>query len=280
MLKLKHKSAVRSTNSGGASYRETYYGTRGEVEARSRALSIGDRDRSGDYELTAWRTRQIGGPIYEIELVWENLNAGSNLRFLIGRHGPKEHTLDITVMPVPLEDHPDYRTNWNYCLAAKGTELTPEWWETATDPILSAEERIYYRWVKTPSGVTALGENWHLLKMRTMNCESWLSPSYTITELSRHCRLRDASWAAAARAGKICMPELGDFETGIESWLNLGGQIYPDGRRYVAKVIYKASPYPSGWDERLYEKADEEEEEETGEETTGEEGTGEEGGEA
>ena len=95
MLKLKHKSAVRSTNSGGASYRETYYGTRSEVETRSAELAIGDRDPSGEYELTAWRTRQIGGPIYEIELVWENLNAGSNLRFLIGRHGPKEHTLDI-----------------------------------------------------------------------------------------------------------------------------------------------------------------------------------------
>ena len=64
---------------------------------------------------------------------------------------------------------------------------------------------------------------------------------------------------AAARAGKLCRPALGDFNTGIESWLNLGGQIYPDGRRYVAKVVYKASPNPSGWDERLYETADEEE---------------------
>ena len=40
MLKLKHKSAVRSTNSGGASYRETYYGTRSEVETRSAELAI------------------------------------------------------------------------------------------------------------------------------------------------------------------------------------------------------------------------------------------------
>ena len=37
MLKLKHKSAVRSRDSGGASYREIYYGTREEVEDRSRA---------------------------------------------------------------------------------------------------------------------------------------------------------------------------------------------------------------------------------------------------
>ena len=260
MLKLKHKSAVRSTNSGGASYRETYYGTRSEVETRSAELAIGDRDPSGEYELTAWRTRQIGGPIYEIELVWENLNAGSNLRFLIGRHGPKEHTLDISVVSVPLEDHPDYRTNWNYCLAAKGTEETPAWWESATDPVLNPTQRMNYRWVKTPSGTAALGEGWHLLKMRTMNCESWLLPSYTITEFSRHCGLKDASWAAAARAGKICTPALGDFGTGIESWLNLGGQIYPDGRRYVAKVVYKASPNPSGWDERLYETAGEDDE--------------------
>lgn len=184
MLKLKHKSAVRSTNSGGASYRETYYGTRSEVETRSAELAIGDRDPSGEYELTAWRTRQIGGPIYEIELVWENLNAGSNLRFLIGRHGPKEHTLDISVVSVPLEDHQDYRTNWNYCLAAKGTEETPAWWESATDPVLNPTQRMNYRWVKTPSGTAALGEGWHLLKMRTMNCESWLLPSYTITEFS------------------------------------------------------------------------------------------------
>jgi len=83
-------------------------------------------------------------------------------------------------------------------------------------------------------------------------------PSYTITEFSRHCTLRDASWAAAARAGKICDPELGDFNVEVENWLNLGGQIYPDGRRYVAKVIYKASPDPDGWNETLYEQAAEE----------------------
>ena len=35
MLKLKHKSVVRSTNTGGASYREIYYGTHKEVEERS-----------------------------------------------------------------------------------------------------------------------------------------------------------------------------------------------------------------------------------------------------
>ena len=48
MLKLKHKSAVRSRDSGGASYREIYYGTREEVEERSTRLTIGDRDKSGE----------------------------------------------------------------------------------------------------------------------------------------------------------------------------------------------------------------------------------------
>ena len=259
MLKLKHKSAVRSSNSGGTSSREIYYGTREEVEDQSASLAIGDRDKTGEYELVSWRTRQIGGPVYEIELIWENLNTGSNLRFLIGRHGPKEHVLDVTVMSVPLERHPDYRTNWNYCLAAKGTDETPSWWTTAEDPVLTAAQRVNYRWAKTPNAVSALGESWHLLKMPTMNCESWLMPSYTITEFSRHCSIRDASWIAAASAGKICAPALGDFGTGITNWLNLGGQIYPDGRRYIAKVIYKASPDPSGWDNTLYESADQEE---------------------
>lgn len=257
MLKLKHKSIVRSKDSGGASYREIYYGTRDEVEERSAALAIGDRDQSGEYELVSWRTRQIGGPVYEIELNWENLNAGSNLRFLIGRHGPKEHTLDVTVMPVPLERHSGYRTNWNYCLAAKGTDVVPAWWTTATDPVLTAEQRASYRWVKTPQSVTSLGESWHLLKMPILPYETWLMPSYTITEFSRHCTLRDASWAAAACAGKICTPALGDFGVGVANWLNLGGQIHPDGRRYIAKVIYKASPDPAGWDATLYETAEE-----------------------
>ena len=258
MLKLKHKSAVRTSSAGGTSYRETYYGTREEVEERSAGLTIGDRDRSGEYELVSWRTRQVAGPVYEIELVWENPDAASNLRFLLGRHGPKEHTLDVTVMSVPLERHPDYRTNWNYCLAAKGTDETPDWWATATDPVLTAAQRGEYRWVKTPNAVSALGEAWHLLKMPVMGNECWLMPSYTITEISRHCNLRDASWAAAARAGKICTPALGDFGVGVANWLNLGGQIYPDGRRYVAKVIYKASPDPAGWNSTLYEAADEE----------------------
>lgn len=266
MLKLKHKSAVMTSNSGGTSYREIYYGTREEVEERSGRLAIGDRDKSGEYELVSWRTRQIGGPIYEIELMWENLNAGNSIRFLVGRHGPKEHSLDVTVMAVPLERHANYRTNWNYCLAAKGTDVTPAWWATATDPVLTASQRANYRWVKTPNAVSALGESWHLLKMPTMNCESWLMPSYTITEFNRHCTLRDASWAAAARAGKICSPVLGDFGVGVANWLNLGGQIYPDGRRYVAKVTYKASPDPAGWDTTLYESAEDEATEEQEEE--------------
>ena len=257
MLKLKHKSTVRDADSGGTSYRETYYGTREEVEERSAGLSIGDRSQSGEYELVSWRTRQIGGPVYEIELLWENPNAGSNLRFLIGRHGPKEHTLDITVMSVPLERHSLYRTNWNYCLAAKGTDEVPAWWATATDPILTEVQRANYRWVKTPQSVSSLGESWHLLKMPVMNSETWLMPSYTITEFSRHCTLRDASWAAAACAGKISAPRLGDFNVGVTNWLNLGGQIHPDGRRYIAKVIYKASPDPAGWDDTLYETAEE-----------------------
>ncbi len=258
MLKLKHKSVVRSADSGGESYREIYYGTREEVEERSAGLTIGDRDQSGEYELVSWRTRQIGGPVYEIELLWENLNAGSNLRFLIGRHGPKEHTLDVTVMAVPLERHPDYRTNWNYCLAAKETDEVPEWWATATDPVLTAVQRTSYRWVKTPHAITSLGESWHLVKMPVLKSESWLMPSYTITEFSRHCTLRDASWAAAACAGKICAPALGDFGVNVANWLNLGGQIHPDGRRYIAKVIYKGSPDPSGWDDTLYDSAEEE----------------------
>ena len=259
MLKLKHKSVVRSTNSGGTSYRETYYGTREEVENRSAELTIGDQDESGEYELVSWRTRQVGGPVYEIELAWEDPNSGSNLQFLIGRHGPKEHMLDVTVMSVPLERHSDYRTNWNYCLAAKGTDTVPAWWPTATDPVLTAEQRTNYRWVKTPQAVVSLGESWHLLKMPVMNSETWLMPSYTITEYSRHSSLRDASWATAACAGKIGTPALGDFGVGAANWLNLGGQIHPDGRRYVAKVIYKASPDPAGWSSILYESAEEDE---------------------
>ena len=43
----------------------------------------------------------------------------------------------------------------------------------------------------------------------------------------------------------------------MTNWLNLGGQIHPDGRRYIAKVIYKASPDPAGWDGTLYETAEE-----------------------
>ena len=261
MLKLKHKSVVRSTNTGGASYREIYYGTQKEVEERSARLTVGDQDKTGDYELVSWRTRQIGGPVYEIELNWENRNSGSNLRFLIGRHGPKEHILDVTVMSVPLERHPDYRTNWNYCLAAKDTDETPAWWATATDPVLMESQRMNYRWVKTPQAAVALGEAWHLLKMPVMKSENWLMPSYTITEYSHHCNIRDASWAAAACAGKICMPALGDFGLEVTNWLNLGGQIHPDGRHYTAKVMYKASPDPAGWNSILYESAEEENDE-------------------
>ena len=265
MLKLKPKSIVRRRDSGGASYREVYYGTREEVEERSNRLAIGDRDKSGEYELVSWRTRQIGGPVYEIELNWENLNAGSNLRFLIGRHGPKEHTLDVSVMSVPLERHSDYRTNWNYCLAAKETDVVPAWWMTATDPVLTAEQRASYRWVKTPQAVASLGESWHLLKMPILNCETWLMPSYTITDANIPYTYSGFVWRTSGtgvfsdslslRASYF--PSQADFEAG-EVTLTLrvvnNGMVKTDAMHLVLNKelkVYAGENYYGGMDRPL-----------------------------
>jgi|GEM_PF-5182866 len=261
MLKLKYKGKTRSGSAGGQKYQEVYYGSKSEVEQRAEGLTIGERHGTGRYELASWKMRQSEGPFHELELNWESCHRNGIRLRIDGHHGPEEHTLDISMTMLPLERNAQYRTCWNYCLAAKDTDTVPSWWSSATDPILTENQREHYRWIRNPDTPAFLPEEWHLLKMRTMTAEGFLMPSYVITEYTHYRSIEKAAWAATQKAGKLCTPELGDFGLNLGLWLCLGGQVTYDGKRWTARILYKSSPDPSGWSNVLYETAAEAEEE-------------------
>lgn len=250
MLKRKYKGVRKAGKSDAISYSEIYYGTKAEVEQYASALNIGKKDATGRYELASWRTSQADGPIHEIELTWERpLSQGVST---IDAAGPTSHSLDVGIMQNPLKKHPDYRTNWDHALLGKDDAALPAWWEEAVDATLSASDMEKYRWVRNPDLVNGMGDGWRLLKERTIEEDFYYAPTYLIRESTLHSSATSAAWAATSDIGRISKPKLGVFGTGIQSWLNLGGQIQPYGKKYLARITYKAAPGEDGWNSKLY----------------------------
>lgn len=250
MLKKKYKGIRKTGRSDALSYSEIYYGSGDEIENYAASLRIGQKDSDGRYELVSWRTSQAEGPIHEIELSWEYPLADGVST--LDAQGPTSHSLDVGIMQNPLKKHPDYRTNWDHALLTKNDAPLPDWWATATNVELSLNDMKKYRWVCNPDLINGFEEGWRILMDRTVAEDFYYAPTYVIRESTLHSSAAAAAWAATSGIGKIGKPKLGVFGTGIQSWLNLGGQIQPYGKKYLARVVYKASPEKDGWNSKLY----------------------------
>ena len=61
----------------------------------------------------------------------------------------------------PLNQHPDYRYNWDHkLLAAEGVVSSPSWWSTAVDDRMKEEEARQWRWARPDESVP---DQWRVL---------------------------------------------------------------------------------------------------------------------
>lgn len=135
------------------------------------------------------------------------------------------------MLSMPIEGHPNYKTNWNYYLIGLGenAQTVPAWWSTATDTFIdpTSEDFKKYRWIKSLSEiptekdaetnsywqvVKSTGENVTVCKPQKPGVETYDKATYTITEISRYSSKSKAGWAASTALNTIVTaPAKGDF---------------------------------------------------------------------
>lgn len=208
--------------------------------------------------LMSIKVSQEDGPVWACELEWNVEYDSEGNPSPEGSYGPTESSLTVRMLSLPLENRTNYLTNWNYNLIGLGTDVVPDWWETASDLVISGEtDAATYRWIKEASEIPLEktdGKSWKMLKEKTMpGVETYDFPIYELTEIGKHSTQNQAGWAVAERSGLIATPQNGDF--GITDklsgdWLCEGGSVSYDGKWWIATCTYAHSP--DGWDTRLY----------------------------
>lgn len=171
-LTLKYQGQEIYRNKNESSYKETYQGTESEVDSYiSSALSGISTYVQGKGYLTSWRKVNADGPFFNIEVEYSISYDGSFNNTDEQVYGKKSAQLSIRNLQMPLEKHTNYRAKWNYYLLGLGVNLTPDWWTSATNIILTSEQRKQYMWVKSiseiPTEPDQNGKYWIVLEEPT-----------------------------------------------------------------------------------------------------------------
>ena len=283
MLVLEHCSQKDSRAENSFSFSEIYSGTLEEIDNFISTLKIGDFT-TGKGALSSFTRSQKGGNLWQVELEYEiEFDESGNSEDQ--GNGPQQSTLDGTMLSLPIEHNPNYKTNWNYYLIGLGenAKTIPSFWSTATDTFIdpTSEDFKKYRWIKSLSEiptekdyetnqywqicqeVNENGEKGLTAKPKKPGVESYDRAVYTITETSRYSSKEKAGWAVSTALNTIVdSPPLGDF--GINAFCNWkvdSANIYHDGKKWCSRVVYTLSGDSLGWDTELYDYTSSDEEE-------------------
>lgn len=165
-----YKGLSKTKNSNGKTTTETYKGSKDACESFANGYSIGQTSENGT--LASIRIEQDEGPFWTCELEWNvEYDSNGNDIPLGSSYGPKQSSLTVRMLSLPLESRKNYRTNWNYHLIALGTNTVPSWWQTATTTTITSTSDIeIYRWVKEVSEIPTEktnGKTWRMIKQKT-----------------------------------------------------------------------------------------------------------------
>lgn len=248
---VKYKSISLTKTDDNTSYNMTFQGSLEEMHQKMYDYRIGtlfrDKQFEYDYRVKHIRVYQEEGSLWCCEIQGIANQHGSSTTPPKTDYGTKSATLECGVLSMPLESHPDYRTNWNHYLAGKGVSNLPSWFASATN-VAVPDSR--YRWVSSPSEVP--DENWRILAApKKLGYTSYELSTYVIRETVR-CRTSSA-------AGKICankMNKIGkpDNDFGITggNWKCDGVSVRWNGKYWLATLTYTRSGDNNGWDKDLY----------------------------
>lgn len=272
-LVLEHCSKKSSRDRSKQTLSETYVGTQTEVDTKISTLVFGTYT-AGVGTLESWEKEQRGGILYAVTITYSisydsdgNADTGDELSEV------QRSTLDCSILSLPIEKAPGYKTNWSYYLIGLGdsAQTRPSFWASATDTYLNpaGTDIQNYRWVKNLSeapiqpvqeGTTK--KYWQVVKAegqgsckpQKLGVESWDYSTYTITEVKEFNNRDKAGQAASKNLNKIVStPANGDFSVTPSgcNWKVDSAQVQYDGEKWIVTTTYTMSG-PGGWDRDLY----------------------------
>lgn len=274
-LILQHCSKRTNRDRDRQTTSQTYVGTQAEVDAKIATLQFGEYIQ-GVGTLESYEKQQKGGILYQVQINYEiNYDSqglpdsGDELSEV------QRSTLDCSILSLPIEKAPGYRTNWSYYLIGLGASATtrPSFWSSATDTFLnpSGEDIKNYRWVKTLSEVpldpveeqgSTEKKYWQVVKAsgqgsckpQKLGTETWDYSTYTITQVKEFNNRDKAGNAASKNLNKIMSkPAQGDFSVTPSgcNWKVDSATVQYDGDKWIVTTVYTMSG-PGGWDRDLY----------------------------
>lgn len=249
---IKYQSRVKEHTGDGRSSTIIYQGSHEDMLAVQSQHSINELGEDG--RLKSNRVYQESPNIWNCEMRYESDSNGEYSNAPDTAYGKKSAQLKGTMLSMPLETHADYRTNWNYYLAAApGTSAVPSWWETATDTTLSDSDAQKYRWVKSPSECPNDKKGmWRTIKDPSMpGVESYDAATYTITESARFGSAKSAGAMCANKLNKIGSPGETFGITGGD-WKCDDASVSWSGKYWLATLTWTKSGDSKGWNKKLY----------------------------
>lgn len=253
-LTMKYQSRQRERNENGYNTVLTWTGTREECEAFAAEEPPGTPAEDGTLESV--RIYQDGGNIWAVERRYSQDQTGDfrNKPNLV--YGRKSAQLHCGMLSLPLENNKNYRTNWNYYLAAApSVSSVPAWWETAKDTNLSNADAQKYRWVKSPSECPQeIAGMWRTIKdPKYPAANSYDVATYTITETAKFKSAKAAGTMIAGKLNKIGKPEedFGLTPSGY-NWKCDSAEVSYNGGDWYANLTWTRSDENKGWNQEIY----------------------------
>lgn len=262
-INVKYQSTTSEKTSGGKTYRETFYGTKSEMDELLDSLEMDVLTDNG-YRRRGTVT-QSAGAIYECAVEYSSTANDSNIVGPSDEFDKVTCALDTGIMSVPLETLENYLTNWNYYLITCSTtneDEVPDFWETAKTTIIADPYKDTYKWVKNisdiPTEINAkTGVAWEIVKEPTKpGVEAVDRITAVVTETCYFRTDKQAATFVGGRLNKIKAAYPSDtFGISEGNWKCDRATVAWNGKKWVATLTYTHSGDAKGWDTDLYKAA-------------------------
>ena len=255
MLQRKFQGRERSLSRDESLYRETWYGSETEIDEYIATLVIGAFVQDKGY-LHEWQKKQDSPAVWQVEVTYRitySVDADSNDEIEDGSTTPKTYSLSVRNIQIPLEEHKQYKANWNHYLIGLGNVPVPSWWATATNTLLDVGARKVYQWVSSIAEIPLEPNEqklyWWILKEPTKpGVQVFDRACFVVTEKSKYRTSSNAGQAISKNINEIGDPP---HKFGIEGgqWKLDDASVEHDGKRWVATRTWTRA---DEWDADLY----------------------------
>jgi len=204
----------------------------------------------GGYFLPA-QSRVVSGFFDTVTLCFSTVmsvgSAGS------GDHVKTTYTPGSAMIEKPLEDHPQYKTCWNYNLYewvdkdGSGHGTSPAWALTATTT--ADADGITFKWAKEQPASDREKGSWRCILPRLKRAEVYIYPQ-TLVYKREYFRSEAGCEAALRSRGVRATPS--KFASMAEEWLITDCKPTREGKYFVCETEYSGA---DAWDHDIYPAA-------------------------